>query len=63
VTGFSEVAPLAMMLGSTELLRAWVIETLGPLAADDEPSARLRRTLRVFLAENGSYKATVVLGG
>ena len=46
------------MSGSLELLRAWVAETLGPLADDDENSARLRDTLRVFLRENGSYKAT-----
>lgn len=30
----------------------------GPLAHDDENSARLRETLRVFLQENLSYKAT-----
>jgi DNA-binding PucR family transcriptional regulator len=46
------------MSGSLELLRAWVIETLGPLAGDDDHNARLRDTLRVFLQENGSYKAT-----
>jgi len=58
VTAFAEVAPLALMTGSLELLRVWVIETLGPLAADDDHNARLRDTLRVFLQENGSYKAT-----
>ena len=58
VTGFGEVAPLALMSGSTELLRAWVAETLGALADDDEHNARLRDTLRVFLQENGSYKTT-----
>jgi hypothetical protein len=26
---FSEVAPMAMMLGSPDLLRAWVLSTLG----------------------------------
>ena len=55
---FGEVAPLALMSGSIELMRAWVIETLGSLADDDGHSARLRDTLRVFLQENGSYKAT-----
>src|SRR5262249_1408835 len=35
---------------------AWVDEVLGVLADDDEPTARLRETLRVFLAEQGSYK-------
>ena len=58
VTGFGEVAPLALMSGSTELLQAWVAETLGVLADDDEHNARLRDTLRVFLQENGSYKTT-----
>jgi DNA-binding PucR family transcriptional regulator len=58
VTSFDEVAPLALMSGSLELLRAWVVETLGPLAGDDDHNARLRDTLRVFLQENGSYKAT-----
>jgi DNA-binding PucR family transcriptional regulator len=58
VTAFAEVAPLALMSGSLELLRAWVAETLGPLAGDDDQNARLRDTLRVFLQENGSYKAT-----
>jgi DNA-binding PucR family transcriptional regulator len=57
VTSFGEVAPLALMSGSIELMRAWVIETLGSLADDDDNNARLRDTLRVFLQENGSYKA------
>jgi DNA-binding PucR family transcriptional regulator len=52
------VAPLALMSGSRELLRAWVAETLGPLADDDDHNARLRDTLRVFLQEDGSYKTT-----
>jgi PucR-like helix-turn-helix protein/diguanylate cyclase with GGDEF domain len=58
VTSFGEVAPLALMSGSLDLLRAWVIETLGPLADDDDQNARLRDTLQVFLRENGSYKST-----
>jgi hypothetical protein len=55
---FSEVAPVAMMLGSADLLRAWVLSTLAGLAADDEHHARLRETLLVFLQSGGSYKAT-----
>ena len=55
---FSEVAPVAMMLGSPELLRAWVLGTLGGLATDDEHHARLRGTLLVFLRSGGSYKTT-----
>ena len=55
---FSEVAPVAMMLGSPELLRAWVLGTLAGLATDDEHHARLRDTLLAFLRTGGSYKAT-----
>ena len=55
---FSEVAPVAMMLGSDDLLRAWVLSTLAGLAADDEHHARLRETLLVFLQSGGSYKTT-----
>jgi DNA-binding PucR family transcriptional regulator len=55
---FSEVAPVAMMLGSPDLLRAWVLATLGGLATNDEPHARLRDTLLIFLQSGGSYKAT-----
>jgi DNA-binding PucR family transcriptional regulator len=55
---FGEVAPVAMMLGSTDLLRAWVRATLAGLATDDEHHARLRDTLLLFLHTGGSYKTT-----
>ena len=55
---FSQVAPVAMMLTSRELLRAWVLSTLAGLATDDEHHARLRETLLVFLQSGGSYKTT-----
>ena len=55
---FSQVAPVAMMLTSRELLRAWVLSTLAGLATDDEHHARLRGTLLVFLQTGGSYKTT-----
>jgi hypothetical protein len=58
VVAFSEVAPVAMMLASAELLRAWVLATLADLATDDEHHARLRDTLLVFLRSGGSYKMT-----
>jgi PucR C-terminal helix-turn-helix domain/GGDEF-like domain len=54
---FGQVAPVAMMLTSRELLRPWVAATLADLATDDEHSARLRETLLVFLQSGGSYKA------
>jgi len=50
---FSEIAPVAMMLGSADLLT-----TLAGLATDDEHHARLRDTLLVFLQTGGSYKTT-----
>jgi DNA-binding PucR family transcriptional regulator len=55
---YGEVAPVAMMLGSADLLRAWVLSTLAGLAVDDEHHARLRDTLLVFLDTGGSYKTT-----
>jgi PucR C-terminal helix-turn-helix domain/GGDEF-like domain len=58
VVAFSEVAPVAMMLRSPDLLRAWVLGTLAGLATDDEHHARLRDTLLTFLQTGGSYKTT-----
>jgi hypothetical protein len=58
VVSYTEVAPVAMMLSSAYLLRAWVLSTLGPLATDDEHHARLRETMLAFLQSAGSYKAT-----
>ena len=55
---FNQVAPVAMMLGSAELLRAWVLSTLADLATDDDHHARLRDTLLIFLRSGGSYKTT-----
>ena len=55
---FSQVAPVAMMLASRELLWPWVLSTLAGLATDDEHHARLRETLLVFLQSGGSYKTT-----
>jgi DNA-binding PucR family transcriptional regulator len=58
VVTFTQVAPVAMMLGSADLLRGWVRSTLAGLATDDEHHARLRETLLLFLQSGGSYKAT-----
>ena len=55
---FGQVAPVAMMLAASELLRPWVLSTLADLAGDDEHHARLRETLLVFLRSGGSYKTT-----
>jgi DNA-binding PucR family transcriptional regulator len=58
VTAFAEIRPIALMAGELDATRAWVQETLGALAIDDERHARLRATLRVFLSTGGSYTAT-----
>jgi DNA-binding PucR family transcriptional regulator len=54
---FAEVGSVALMISDVDSARAWVADTLGPLATDDEQHARLRETLRVFLAEGSSYTA------
>lgn len=57
VTGFEEVGHVALMCNDIEETRAWVADILGALALDDEPHARLRETVRVFLSSGGSYAA------
>ena len=51
--GLSVVARLG---GDVVGTREWVATVLGDLAGDDENDARLRETLRVYLACGGSYK-------
>ncbi|VVJ25161.1 Uncharacterised protein [Amycolatopsis camponoti] len=55
VLTFREVGTVALMTTDLNAARLWVASTLGPLSADDENCARLRDTLRVFLAAGGSY--------
>lgn len=57
-THYAEVAPLALMAGDMAGLREFVVATLGPLSADDERSALLRDTLRVYLEHQQSAAAT-----
>ncbi|HEY3464543.1 MAG TPA: helix-turn-helix domain-containing protein [Amycolatopsis sp.] len=57
VLTFREVGTAALMTTDLNAARLWVASTLGPLAGDDENCARLRDTLRVFLASGGSYTA------
>ncbi|MGW1917642.1 PucR family transcriptional regulator [Streptomyces sp. NPDC002076] len=57
-TEFSAVAPIALMATNIDDMRAWVWGILGPLAVDDENSARLRETAQFFLDTNCSYTAT-----
>ena len=47
-----------MMCADLDAARAWVIETLGPLATDSERHERLRESARVFLSTGGSYTVT-----
>jgi len=58
ITTFGQVGAAALLSADVEATRAWVHQVLGPLATDDDHSARLRETLRVFLATGGSYTAS-----
>jgi len=51
--GLSVVARLG---GDVAGIREWVVDVLGDLAGDNENDARLRETLRVYLACGASYK-------
>ena len=51
--GLSVVARLG---GDVAGIRQWVVGVLGDLAGDSENDARLRETLRVYLACGASYK-------
>jgi DNA-binding PucR family transcriptional regulator len=57
VTAFADIRPIALMSSDLDGARSWVQEILGDLAIDDEPHARWRETLRVFLSTGGSYTA------
>lgn len=57
-TPFSAIAPIAPMCSDLDAARAWVGETLGALAIDDERSSLLRETARVFLESGNSFTAT-----
>ena len=54
---FAQIGPVALLCADMPGTRAWVQGTLGALAVDDEPRARLRETARVFLAAGGSFTA------
>ncbi|MFJ8492819.1 PucR family transcriptional regulator [Streptomyces sp. NPDC094038] len=57
-TDFATVAPMALMATNIDDMRDWVWSALGPLAVDDENSARLRETALIFLDHGCSYTAT-----
>ena len=52
------VSVAAMLAGDLERTRLQVRAALGPLAADDDATERLRETLLVFLEAGSSYTAT-----
>lgn len=55
ITTFAHVSPVALLLSDLEAARGWVWQVLGRLADDDDHEARLRETLRVFLATGNSF--------
>jgi DNA-binding PucR family transcriptional regulator len=57
VTAFAEVGALALICSDRDTARSWVLATLNDLAIDDEPHARLRETLQLYLTK-GSYTVT-----
>ncbi|MGN6722396.1 MAG: PucR family transcriptional regulator, partial [Marmoricola sp.] len=59
VTTYDEpgVRAAALLTQDIDSARHLVAEVLGPLAADDEPTERLRETLLVFLSEGGSFRS------
>ncbi len=58
LTPYIEIAPIAALSHDLDSARAWVSETLGSLAIDDERRSDLRETARVFFATGGNYTAT-----
>jgi GGDEF-like domain/PucR C-terminal helix-turn-helix domain len=57
LTTFADVGAVALICADVDAARNWVWGTLGDLALDDEPHARLRDTLQIFLV-TGSYTVT-----
>jgi hypothetical protein len=58
VTLFDEVGAVSLLCADLDAATAWVRRVLGPLADPGPSRARLRETLRVFLATGGSNTAT-----
>jgi hypothetical protein len=57
LTTFANVGAVALICADMSAARSWVWGMLADLAVDDEPHARLRETLQVFLS-TGSYTTT-----
>jgi DNA-binding PucR family transcriptional regulator len=58
VTTFREAGLASFLNADIAAAKFWVEDVLGRLAADDDASARLRETSRVFLETNGSFTET-----
>jgi PucR C-terminal helix-turn-helix domain/GGDEF-like domain len=58
VTLFDEVGAVSLLCADLDGATAWVRRVLGPLADPGPARARLRETLRVFLATGGSNTVT-----
>lgn len=58
VTRFAEVRLSALLSENVEEVRVWVGRALGGLVIDDEPTARLRDTVRTYLESGGQSTLT-----
>ncbi|ETW26750.1 PucR family transcriptional regulator [Mycobacterium gastri] len=58
VTTFRETGLTSFLNADVAAARFWVEDVLGRLATDDDASARLRETSRMFLETNGSFTET-----
>lgn len=58
VTRYDHVRLASVCSADPAWCRAFVVEELGALAADDDTTRRLRATLEAYFAENSSFRAT-----
>jgi hypothetical protein len=57
LTAYRDVGAVALLCSDLQATRAWIADTLGGLAADDEGVRRLRETTHTFLLHGCSYTA------
>ncbi|MFE3059999.1 PucR family transcriptional regulator [Nocardia sp. NPDC059239] len=57
VTFYSDVGAVALLCVDLESARSWLESVLGGLAVDTPTNARLRESLRIFLAAGGGFAA------
>ena len=58
ITRFEQVELAAVCSADPRSCRAFVAEQLGPLAADDDATRRIRATLETFFATGSNFRAT-----